>query len=225
MRPTFRNCVGDSFSPRWNQGIVALMRMLNTLIVVLLTTIPLCAQASSQPQGQHDVVVLEHNWRVRRQDVSPGSSPGSDADKAPAQPRMPNDPSPEPVRNASLSMPTVRGPKFVTEYIYTLKVKNTAAMSIKILGWDYIFLDPATQEEMGKHHFQSVVNIGPGKPATIAHSTSSPPSKVVTTSGLNKKAQQQFTERILITCIKYKDGSVWVADPARSKTCEPPPVR
>ena len=122
-------------------------------------------------------------------------------------------------------MPVVRGPKFVTEYVYSLKVKNTAAMIIKVLGWDYIFLDPATQEEMGKRHFQSVVSIGKDKQDTIAHTTTSPPSRIVSTSGLNQNSQRQFTERILLTCIKYKDGTVWVADPDRQKTCEPPPGR
>jgi hypothetical protein len=117
-------------------------------------------------------------------------------------------------------MPTPHAPILVTEYVYTLKLKNVGTKTIREVGWDYIFTDPTTQQELGRHHFQSEVKMAKGAQTTAVHSSPSPPTRVVTQSALKKNARNPFTERILITCLRYDGGSVWIADPSKGKDCQ-----
>lgn len=103
--------------------------------------------------------------------------------------------------------PTPR--KIYEEYLYTLTAKNAGAKTIKTLDWDYLFIDSETGKEIARHHFTSIVNIRPAAQQKVIEADIAPPSRVITAKGLDKKAGNPFTERVIVNAIRYSDGSVW----------------
>lgn len=91
-------------------------------------------------------------------------------------------------------------------YRYKLTVHNTGTKTVKAIDWDYLFLDPETQAEVGRHQFTSEEKIGPGKKKDLQVLTKSPPGGIVSA---NKYDSEGTNERVIIVRIEYTDGSVW----------------
>jgi hypothetical protein len=77
------------------------------------------------------------------------------------------------------------------------------------VSWDYVFLDPETKQEMGRHHFTSKTNIQPGGVQTMTSKLISPPTGAVDARTAAKKTSDLYTEQIVIRKIEFVDGSVW----------------
>lgn len=101
----------------------------------------------------------------------------------------------------------VRGAQ--TAYTYKAKVTNNDTKTIRVIEWDYVFYDSATNKEVGRHPLKNNVKLQPGKSTELSRRTASPPAKVVDINKTGKKIKEQYTERVEIQRIEYDDGSVW----------------
>jgi hypothetical protein len=96
-----------------------------------------------------------------------------------------------------------------TTYVYKAKVTNNETKAISAIEWDYVFYDPATEKEVGRHLLKNKVKIQPGKSAELSRRSASPPTTVVDVNKTGKKFKEQYAERVEIQRIEYADGSVW----------------
>ena len=92
---------------------------------------------------------------------------------------------------------------------YKVSVKNTSATTIKVIDWDYVFFDPDTQNEIGRHQFTSEEKINPGKSRELHVLTRRPPTGTISVHELNSKERLTLSERVILMRILYSDGSVW----------------
>lgn len=96
-----------------------------------------------------------------------------------------------------------------TTYVYKAKVTNNDAKAIRAIEWDYVFYDPATEKEVGRHPLKNDVKLQPGKSTEISRRIASPPTPVVDIQKTAKKIKEQYAERVEIQRVEYADGSVW----------------
>jgi hypothetical protein len=101
---------------------------------------------------------------------------------------------------------------------------------IEGIAWDYLFIDPKSDKEMGRHQFLSYARIAATKGSQLQAQLRSPPVRVVTSPDSTKSAPQKPTERAVIQCILYEDDSVWKNPQAREGVCNllrksKPPVK
>lgn len=178
------------------------------VLMMSLTTIALPQQPLPQPdQSPKDMMILNYDWRIERRELLTG---GREPDRPPTN------------TNGNLSIPTPLTRKSITVYIYSLKLKNAGERTITAVGWDYVFTDPATQNEVDRLHFRSATQIRGGKTDTILETTLSPPSRLVTVSSVGQNHRDPKDERIVITCLKYKNGAIWSLN-STVQNCEPRP--
>ena len=88
-------------------------------------------------------------------------------------------------------------------------ITNTGSRTIKLVDWDYVFLDPGTSEVVARHQFTSEETIKPGKSKEVSVLYLTPPVKTVSAGMLTKKEPMPFTEQVVIARIEFSDGSVW----------------
>lgn len=94
-------------------------------------------------------------------------------------------------------------------YRYVVTLRNDGGKTVKSIDWDYIFLDPLTQQEVARHQFTSDETIKPGKSKEFWVLYLIQPVRTVSARILNKKDSMPFTEQVVVARITYSDGSVW----------------
>ncbi len=92
---------------------------------------------------------------------------------------------------------------------YKLSVRNDGAKTISGVDWDYVFLDAATREEVGRHQFTSAERIAPGKSKESSLFIPSPPARRISVYALDKKERDRLAGHVVIVRILYDDGTVW----------------
>ncbi|MCM3903296.1 MAG: hypothetical protein ND866_16450 [Pyrinomonadaceae bacterium] len=94
-------------------------------------------------------------------------------------------------------------------YRYKVLITNTGLKTIRLVDWDYFFIDPSTHEVVARHQFTSQETIKPGKSKEVSVLYLTPPVKTVSASILTQKEPMPFTEQVVIARIEFSDGSVW----------------
>ena len=92
---------------------------------------------------------------------------------------------------------------------YKLTLRNNGAKAIREIDWDYVFLDAATGQELGRREFTGVEKIGPGKNKELSFMTVSPPVRRISVESLDKKEREGLVERVVLVRVLYEDGTVW----------------
>ena len=54
-------------------------------------------------------------------------------------------------------------------YRYKVLVKNAGAKTVKLIDWDYVFLDANTRQEVARRQFTSEEKVRPGKEGVEVH--------------------------------------------------------
>ena len=121
--------------------------------------------------------------------------------------------------NSSVTFPATpsRLPIF---YVYSLRIKNHGTKIIEGIAWDYIFIDPKNDQEMGRHQFLSYARIAATKGSLLQAQLRSPPVSVVGNPDATNSAPQPPRERAVIQCVLYADDSVWKNPRAREGVCD-----
>lgn len=94
-------------------------------------------------------------------------------------------------------------------YRYKVLLTNTGSKTIKVVDWDYVFIDPSTHEVVARHQFTSQESIKPGKSKEVSVLYLTPPVKTVSAGMLTKKEPMPFIEHVVIARIEFSDGSFW----------------
>jgi len=94
-------------------------------------------------------------------------------------------------------------------YRYKVSVRDGGQKAIKSIDWDYVFLDPDTQAEVGRQQFTSDEKIGPGKEKQLSVFQLAPPTRTVSAGASGRKEAPPFIERIILVRVEYSDGSAW----------------
>ena len=104
---------------------------------------------------------------------------------------------------------TERSLKDSAAYLYQLRLRNDGAKTIKNVVWDYVFLDPATRKEVGRHRFVSRLDLRPRETEGVEMKLVSPPTGAVDAKTVGKKADEIYIEQIIIRSVRFADGTVW----------------
>ncbi len=100
----------------------------------------------------------------------------------------------------------------IVMYLYKAKFTNTGEKAIHGLEWEYTFVDPATQAEVGRHTYMHKIKLRPGKSIELMGLSDGPPTQVVNVKDSKKSAQElrdKYAERVRVTAIVYADGTTW----------------
>jgi len=92
------------------------------------------------------------------------------------------------------------------QFAYQVRIRNAGEEQIVALGWEYIFIDPETKKVIKRHSFHTRTRIQPHKFKTLSEISASPPTSVIDVRMLNKDSASQFTERILVNSVVFRDG-------------------
>jgi hypothetical protein len=94
-------------------------------------------------------------------------------------------------------------------FVYKATVKNSGDKVIKSLDWDYVFIDRATETELGRQQFTSEEKISPGKTKELVVTIRKPPTQTISLTALNKNEGDSLAGHIVIVRIDYADGTSW----------------
>ena len=94
-------------------------------------------------------------------------------------------------------------------FLYKASFRNLAGRPTKTIDWDYVFTDPASGEEVGRHQFTSDQKIGPGKQGGVTVYIAAPPTRAISVDALNAKERDAVKGRVEVVRVLYADGSVW----------------
>lgn len=171
------------------------MKLVILFSLLLLSLAAMGMQTAPTESAPLNFVILKFNWYddTRRPEIE--TTPFSAADSSAAV-TLPN--------NAEAKPPLKRED---LRYGYSLKFRNTDARTISSLSWEYVFLDSGTGKAVGRHPFYSNVRVDSGKEKTVIATSTISPTKIISVGALGK--EKPFTERVVINCITYSDGSNW----------------
>jgi len=105
-------------------------------------------------------------------------------------------------------------------YVYSMKIRNTGSKVIEGIAWDYLFIDPNSNTELGRHQFVSYAKISMDKIVTLQGQLRSSPIRVVRTPESSNNTRPKFIERAVIQCVLYADDTAWRNLRARDGVCE-----
>lgn len=196
------------------------MKILNTVLSVLILAAAVSAQMPPDLSGAPDLEVVKLKWHraVRNPALDEDPFRANDEQReferdlrinsrrnrdraAEGKPVVATSRPQRPVETASHA-PSER-------YVYSVKIKNTGAKTIRTLEWEYVFYEPKTQEEVGRHRYTSNVNLRPGKTGEVVGESTSTPTGVVDVSKAGKELRDQYSEKVVIHRVEYSDGSSW----------------
>jgi hypothetical protein len=105
-------------------------------------------------------------------------------------------------------------------YVYSMKIKNVGPKLIKGIAWDYVFIDQNLKSEVGRHQFLTYTKIPTNKTTTLHGDLRTPPISVIGAPASGSDKHSHYSERAVIQCVFYDDGSTWKNPLARADVCE-----
>jgi hypothetical protein len=94
-------------------------------------------------------------------------------------------------------------------FLYKATFRNEGAKAVKEIDWDYVFLDAATREVLGRREFTAVEKIAAGKSKELTFFVSSPPTQKISAQSLDRRERDGLAERVVVVRVLYEDGTVW----------------
>ncbi len=97
-------------------------------------------------------------------------------------------------------------PRGGTGYRYSVELRNDAQKKVKLVEWDYVFVEPGTNRELLRHRFASKEDIKTGKSKKVTVERVEAPYAVIDAKGLE---EGNPGEKVEIMRVVYDDGTVW----------------
>lgn len=94
-------------------------------------------------------------------------------------------------------------------YVYSMKIRNHGSKEIDGVAWDYVFLDPKTSAELGRHQFLSFERVAADKTVTFQSEQRTPPVRAIRTQASEANKHENLSEKSEIKCVLYADGTTW----------------
>ena len=104
-------------------------------------------------------------------------------------------------------------------FLYQAAFTNNGEKKIKGILCDYVFFDPISKQELGRHRMMNYASIGRGKSKVLYGKDYAPPSHIVSVEALETNRRSPYTEQIEIKCVQYADGSMWSSPSMREGEC------
>ena len=104
-------------------------------------------------------------------------------------------------------------------YVYSMKIRNHGTKEIEGVAWDYVFLDPTTSAELGRHQFLSFEKVAPDKTVTFQSEQRMPPVRTIRTQASEVNKHENLSEKSEIKCVLYADGTTWRDANASDDVC------
>jgi hypothetical protein len=194
--------------------------------ICLVLLLALTAIASPQtPQNASGVEVVKFNWSKERigWEKDPFSGPIENFDEVRARTRNEkriedakrgNSAEVDKIkREAKADAANIaaqhKNPPSRYVFVYKTTLKNASNKTIKIIDWDYIFLDRINETELGRQQFTSEERIGPGKTKELMVVISKPPTHTISVTSLNTNERDSLKGIVQLVKIEFTDGSVW----------------
>jgi len=199
--------------------------VLLVLFFLLIATVAE-AQTSITHAGAPEIQVLKYSWSKERinWEQNPFGGPNENfhemqfrarSEKRASDARRANSPDASKLEKDARTDAAIvqaerqkKGPPRYT-FLYKTSIKNTSEKTIKEIDWDYVFLDAATGEELGRRRFTSVQTIAPGKSKELAVMLSAPPAQRISVYSLDKRESIGFVEQVVIVGVKYSNATAW----------------
>jgi hypothetical protein len=104
-------------------------------------------------------------------------------------------------------------------YVYSMKIKNHGSKEIDGVAWDYVFMDPTTSAELGRHQFLSFEKVASDKTVTFQSEQRTPPVRTIRTQTSEVNKHEKLLEKSEIKCVLYADGTTWRDANASDDVC------
>ena len=199
------------------------MKPLNALLLLMMMSGYIFAQAPSASQDPGGLAVLSKKWNFEVRNPSLDQDPVQETgDRQEAERQrleierknemlrsrgMPTQPVPAalpPPRTDTLAPKP--GPTI--SYIYQVNLRNTGSKEVSSVTWEDVFSENETGKEIGRRRFISRENIRPGKAAHFKLRSAAPPAGSIA-AGSDNGRSAKFKEQIVILSVEYADGSKW----------------
>jgi hypothetical protein len=105
-------------------------------------------------------------------------------------------------------------------YVYSMKIRNAGPKEIKGISWDYVFIDPNSRAELGRHQILSYAKISPNKRIGLQSESRTPPTRILQAATSDKDKHPKLLQGAVIECVLYADDSVWRNPRANEGACE-----
>lgn len=200
-------------------------------LLLLISGLP-AAQQAQQPQpvaqGPEDVAVVKFSWRKERVPGWENRQFGTSGETYDAmRARVDNERRIQAARNsgnkaelgrresAAKMLEDANAPKGSKDagpprdgYRYKVTVSNAGTKTVKLIDWDYVFLDPNTRQEVARRQFTSEEKVRPGKDRELEVFILSPPFLTVNAAA-SRTGEAPFVEQVILMRVEYSDGTVW----------------
>ena len=172
------------------------------LIALLLVAPATPTPPAAGPQSLSDVTVLKHSLYSRRTDNAfrGYGRYGYYSTTDPAELKW-------------------RAPNIVTSYESWLTVRNVGAKKIDAVAWDVVVTDAASGSEIARYQFARAVRLRPGGKGTFSHTFTPTRAEDDRLAAAGKKAAPAPAERVVVTCLRYADGTFRPGAPADEASC------
>jgi len=199
------------------------MKCLGLILLVILSAVVACAQTT--PTDSSGIEIVKFNWTKERLgwEGNPFNGPIENFEEVRARTR--NEKRIEDAkrgnaadidrirREAKADAANIeaqhKNPQSRYAFVYKTTVRNTTEKTITSIDWDYVFLDKANENELGRQQFTSDEKIAPGKTKELSVVASKPPTQTVSVTSLNTSERDSLIGRIVIVRLQFADGSVW----------------
>lgn len=205
-----------------------MLKLAVLLLILGLHTAPQAQQQQPDPQGPEGVAVVKFSWRKERIPGWENRSFGTSAETYDAmRARVDNERRIQAARNsgnkaelgrresAAKMLEDASAPKGSRNaerprdgYRYKVLVNNAGAKTVKLIDWDYVFLDPTTRQEVSRRQFTSEEKVRPGKDKELEVFILSPPFLTVNAKA-SRTDESPFVEQVVLMRVEYSDGTVW----------------
>lgn len=197
------------------------MKSIGLVIFICIFAVAASAQ-SSQISAGPEVKIVSKKWKMNVRYPLVEGDPNKEANDRLAEERQrreierlnerlreQNMPARDLPSRAAMSQARPAG--ISVSYEYEIKVTNIGNKKIRGIIWEYLFIDTATEKEIGRRRFASRLSLDPGKSKTIKERSSTPPTRTVDASKAGKKEKDLYQEQILIRKVVYEDRTEWNA--------------
>jgi len=199
------------------------VKCLGLILLVILSAVVACAQTT--PTDSSGIEIVKFNWTKERLgwEGNPFNGPIENFEEVRARTR--NEKRIEDAkrgnaadidrirREAKADAANIeaqhKNPQARYAFVYKTTVRNTTEKTITSIDWDYVFLDKANENELGRQQFTSDEKIAPGKTKELSVVASKPPTQTVSVTSLNTSERDSLIGRIVIVRLQFADGSVW----------------
>ena len=95
----------------------------------------------------------------------------------------------------------------VAGYLYKATVRNDSGKAVKIIFWEYRFVEIAKPENVVRREFLCSVNVKNGDSRDLPVFSLLGPSDVIAADSLARSSEKLFDEKVIVNRIEFADGT------------------